>query len=81
MKMNGNGPEMWTFNAIWIGKNPHGRRPPRLGPRRAVVLLESVEGTATEGLSRSIAWMQDWPVGCNGWYLSAIRDVLMGVHH
>ena len=63
------------------GKNPHGRRPPRLGPRRAVVLLESVEGTATEGLSRSIAWMQDWPVGCNGWYLSAIRDVLMGVHH
>eukprot|EP00438_Fugacium_kawagutii_P022986 Skav236575 [mRNA] locus=scaffold2180:247527:253569:- [translate_table: standard] len=29
--------------------------------RRAVVLLESVEGTATEGLSRSIAWMQARP--------------------
>lgn len=30
-------------------------------PVRAVVLLESVEGTATEGLSRSIAWMQARP--------------------
>ena len=29
-------------------------------PRRAVVLLESVEGTATEALPKSIAWMQAW---------------------
>ena len=30
----------------------------RAPPRRAVVLLESVEGTATEALPRSMAWMQ-----------------------
>ena len=30
-------------------------------PVRAVVLLESVEGTATEALPRSIAWMQAKP--------------------
>ena len=38
-------------------------------PRRAVVLLESVEGTATEALPKSIAWMQAASAGLRPWRL------------